>query len=160
MNDRPPEDELAHHEAGHAVVSAVLGFPPDYVTLVQDGNAAGASGHAGGYKMVRAPGVMDQMTVSYAGYAAHIKYAPHAEERALAGARDDFERAERCMSVLPIDAGGTAPVVRHYQAEAAKQVDANWPAIQRVATALQAEKSIDSARLQELIGSPPPSTAG
>ena len=104
MDDPTPEGELAHHEAGHAVVSDALGFPPDYVTLIQDGNAAGASGHTGGDKMVNAPGVMDQMIVSYAGFAAHVKYAPapEARERARRGASADYRLAERCMSVLPV----------------------------------------------------------
>lgn len=153
MDDRPPVDELAHHEAGHAVVEVVLGTVPDYVTIVQNGNAAGGSGHIGGYKMVRGPGVMDQMTVSYAGYAAHIKYAPDAEERARAGARDDFDTAERCMLTLqryPIPG-----VLEFHQAEAARLVDEHWPAIQRVAAALQVEKTIEAERLQELINGGP-----
>jgi len=149
VNARPPEEELAYHESGHAVVSAVLGFPPDYVTIVQDGNAAGGSGHTGGYKMVKAPGIMDQMTVSYAGYAAHIKYEPDAEERALAGARDDFEKAKRSMLLIR---GQPIPgVLEHYRKEAARMVDENWSSIQRVAQALVIEKTIDTERLQQLI---------
>lgn len=151
MSDRPPEDELAYHEAGHAVVSAVLGFPPDYVTLVQDGNAAGASGHTGGNKASRAPRVMDQMTVSYAGYAAHIRYAPEAEERARRGARDDFEKAERCMNVLPMAPGERGALIQHKRSEAAELVGKHWSAVQRVAAALQEEKRIDAARLQRLL---------
>lgn len=102
------------------MVSAVLGFPPDYVTVVQDRHAAGESGHTGGYKMVNGPGVMDQLTASHAGYAAHIKYAPNAEERTSAGARDDFEWAERSMLLLR---GHPIPdVLEYYRKEAPRPV--------------------------------------
>ena len=151
MDDHIPDDELAHHEAGHAVVSSVLGFPPDYVTIARDGSAAGASGHAGGYKMVHGLGNLDQMTVSYAGYAAHVKYAPDAGERALRGARNDFGKAEKCMDVLPLGPGEREALMQLKRSEAAKLVDEEWPAVQHVARALQVEKTISSARLQELI---------
>lgn len=151
MSGRLHDEELAHHEAGHAVVSTVLGFPPDYVTIIKDGKAAGASGHEGGYKMPKAPPPMDQMIVSYAGYAAHIKYAPGAEERALVGASDDFENAERAMCRLRLSPGEPEALIEHKRAEAARLVEVNWRAIQRVAGALQIEQVIDTARLEELI---------
>lgn len=151
MNGRAPDDEIAHHEAGHAVVEVVLGTVPDYVTIVQDGSAGGASGHTGGHKMVHGPSGFDQMTVSYAGYAAHVKFAPHAEERARIGAQPDFEKAKQCMSSYRTSPGEPEALMASKRSEAARLVDEHWPAIQRVAQALVVEKTIDSARLQQLI---------
>jgi hypothetical protein len=46
------EEATAYHEAGHAVVGALRNRPPDWVTIIADGGAAGKTefptiGHPG-----------------------------------------------------------------------------------------------------------------
>ena len=147
----PILDEIAHHEAGHAVLGALLGSVPDTVTIAAKGNVVAFSGSSGCYRLVHCPRTLDQMTISFAGYAAHVKYMPSAEERARRAAHVDFVRAQQCMIVLYLNADDQEALMKRKREEAARLVDHYWPAIQRVAHALMQNGTINSSQLRVLI---------
>jgi hypothetical protein len=55
------------------------------------------------------------------------------------------------MSAYRMNPGEPEALMANKRGEAARLVDEHWPAIQRVAQALVLEKTIDAARLQQLI---------
>jgi ATP-dependent Zn protease len=153
------EEATAYHEAGHAVVGAVRGRPPIFVTIIPDGRIAGKNefpedcrpefkNHFGDSPEKRAY-IETRILTEVAGTAAHDLHIP---ERA-----HDWSDAydEQCASTLIDENAGWADsepdsYFQQLQETARGLLQTNWPWVEAVARALIERKTISTAEVMEL----------
>lgn len=92
-------EEVAIHEAGHAVVSYKVGREPSYVTIVARGNHGGYMQYSGEDMPVHTKKqLLDQIKISLAGRAAELIY--YKEEGLTTGAYDDLKKATEIAKAM------------------------------------------------------------
>jgi hypothetical protein len=161
MTPSPSTDEeaTAYHEAGHAVVGAVRGRAPIFVTIIPDGGAAGKNefpedwrpefkGHLGGSPEKRTY-IETRILIEVAGTVAHDLRFP---ERGR-DAGDAYD--EQCAREIIEDNAGWADsdrdnYFRQLQESARDLLQTDWPWVEAVARALIERKTISTAEVMEL----------
>ena len=153
------EEATAYHEAGHAVVGAVRGRAPIFVSIIPDGGAAGKNefpidcrpefkSHFGDSPEKRAY-IEIRILTTFAGTVAHdLRFPERAHD--AGGAYD-----ERCARALIEDNAGWADNDREsyfqqLQETARGLLQTNWPWVEAVARALIERKTIWTAEVMEL----------
>lgn len=139
--DTPQTDRrVAYHEAGHAVVAAVLGYAPIRVTVVRDGDCMGK--------------VTVQAKFSVEENAAYLLAGSIAEVRSQ-------QRAETSLSCVVNCARGDIEELRKLQGndepldiEAALRLTGeilshNWQRVERIAEGLLTTRTLDTIDLME-----------
>ncbi|MBV9358771.1 MAG: hypothetical protein JO023_24965 [Chloroflexi bacterium] len=142
------DEDLAYHEAGHAVAALVLGHSVVRVSVVRDDPSRG----------VRVPSfvsedlppgseaVRDRILVNLAGNAAQHVRNPTSPRQQDA---KDWPRAEAL-------AGSTEILEAEWQrAVALLQVPEHWERVERIAQALLAEPVLEAAQIAEVAGRAP-----
>lgn len=138
-------EEVAHHEAGHAVASYALGrFDSVYrVTIVPTNDYLGIVDGSFDDDGTQAC-VEDHITGLYAGFAAQVRFDHVSEERARAGASDDDAKADDLMRFLPRE-GADESVFRD---RAASLVEQHWPKIEALARQLLVHRTLDQSECE------------
>jgi hypothetical protein len=135
----------AHHEAGHAVLHLAFGDQLDHVRVVPDGKCVLVEGQFHDF--------LTRMITLYAGTAAHEQWARlHGLPRPTMAAElensTDLQKCERTL--LDVAEGDRDEVRAAVQARTVQLVEHHWPAIERVATALERHGVLDAATVKEL----------
>lgn len=150
-------EQIAHHEAGHAVIRAVL--LGDYLPVeIFDQPVDGADGiaHGTGRAIRNRHEVYQRVLVTMAGPIAEAKYLADAgidlDDEAwlqvMCGAEgDDYEAEALIAKMGPLD-----PWWEIYQDETSELVATHWPAVERVAGALVECGRLDGEALRAAIG--------
>jgi hypothetical protein len=156
--------EIAHHEAGHAVIARALGVGVVYVAMfaTSDDNRANAKSVSASYKArdAETPALLAALkidaTVALAGPYAQHRFRPRAVKQLMRGGEGDCQRALGCLvhavrlerqGVRPLAQSGFIEISRdvldeakarfqNLEDEVAALVARHWPAIERVAAAL------------------------
>jgi ATP-dependent Zn protease len=153
------QEATAYHEAGHAVVGAVRGRAPIFVTIVPDGGAAGKNefpkdwrpefkDHFGESPEKRAY-IETRILTEIAGTVAHdLRFPERAHD-----AGDTYD--EGCARALIEDNAGwadsdRASYFRHLQETARRLLQTNWPWVEALVRALIERKTISTAEVMEL----------
>src|SRR5271166_1601616 len=153
------EEATAYHEAGHAVVGAVRGRAPIFVTIIPAGGAAGKNefpkdwrpefnNHLGDSPEKRAY-IETRILTEVAGTVAHdLRFPERAQD-----AGDAYD--ERCARALIEDNIGWADNDRdsyfqQLQETARGVLQTNWPWVEAVVRALIECKTISTAEVIEL----------
>ena len=145
-----PLECTAYHEAGHAVVAHVMGFPVNGATIVSDEDTEGkcrAPTNPHGY-VWSTPRECREITraaiiVFFAGDQAEKLFHPGQDPT---GGGDDNYQTFRLM-----DQFGVAPREAHRK-EARKILRQNWALVERVASALLGRKTLNLDEMTELLG--------
>jgi hypothetical protein len=168
----------AIHEAGHAVVARVLGITVHFVSMrsTAEGNL-GAVDTDAPYLLAKSLNLAQQTVVyesgakvALAGLAAQSRAYPDTVPTGIVETEGDIATAQRlARTIVWIGAGNPLPdndqtevvlgtLLSDAQAlydrlvrEAIALVDEHWPAIERVATALERHDRIDQTELDRLI---------
>eukprot|EP01037_Dinobryon_pediforme_P027469 gene27469-30368_t len=160
-NQRQTIDEqaTAYHEAGHAVVGAVLGRAPIFVTIVPDGAVAGKNefpddwchefkSHFGDSPRKRAY-IETRILTAVAGTVAHdLRFPERVHD-------EGDENDERCARAIVEDNAGWADGDRdsyfqHLRASARRLVQLHWSWVHAVADALIERKTITTFDIMKL----------
>jgi hypothetical protein len=162
--------KVAYHETGHAVIARVLGVEVAYVTTFPTGNNTAVTharslGYEARDKGVAAfvAGLEADAVVALAGLAADER-----RKRTTATSRkdyeDDIQRAQAYVGLaVRASQEGAVPHVEYFDTpgnidrhrlwdETVALVDANWPAIERVAAELLARTVLVQEDIDRLIG--------
>ncbi len=152
-----PQEYVAIHEAGHAVVGLLLGKPLDVVTIEPDVDA-GNAGHAitdhgdpyadlGGEDW----NLMVRAISAYAGHMATIRLGCN-EDCVEAGAENDYmEAAFACDSIAGPDEDYCAELQKSASETARMMVDMCWSQIRLLASALEEQRTIAGADVLDLL---------
>jgi hypothetical protein len=163
---------IAHREAGHAVIARKLGIPVDH-TIVRGGRGANPFGGSMGDPdtEARVAAYESDAVVALAGLAAQRRLQGREEMFVTDDLFEDDDdmanprRAIYCAICLrtgkPLPVEGVAvdrlavdamtDAFRRFQTEAIRLVRVHWPAIARVAKALERHGRIDQTELDRLI---------
>lgn len=173
MKPRPrvsARTRLAYHEAGHAVLSAAIGNPPDYVSIR-------ATGHALGHNLLQpSQHASSRIQVHLAGYAAeHIltgrrptQFRQEIVFSALAqffdGVREALETVEHsedrdgyravediCRLAVFEDEKAICKEVERYYAITVDSLTCVWRSVEAVAKGLLKHEALERPRLDEAI---------
>ena len=153
------EEATAYHEAGHAVVGAVRGRAPIFVTIIPDGGASGKNefpedwrpefkNHLGDLPEKRAY-IETRILTEVAGTVAHdLRFPERAHD-----AGDAYDK--RCARAIIEENAGWADSNRdsyfqQLQETARGLLQTNWPWVEAVARALVERKTILTAEVMEL----------
>ena len=142
------KDQLAYHEAGHAVVGAVLGAPPSKVTIRQEGAWGGHTltnpdrGHHG---------VQDRALVALAGYVVQVKYAPDSAELAGKGSYQDFKTARWCSERMFSHRLVGERNNKRLEELTEKLIEDHWPVVVEFAETLLTKEVLDQNEIDELL---------
>lgn len=130
MIDADDKWPIAYHEAGHAVANAVLGGVGSRVTILEKGEELGSAQVAFTYDdPLGEEALTAHIIIDLAGYVSQVRYAPHDEEGAMAGAKRDFEGVQRLISLR-------GKTLSYWFRRTKTFVEENWSSIQAVAEAL------------------------
>ena len=153
------EEATAYHEAGHAVVGAVRGRAPIFVTIMPDGGASGKNefpedwlpefqSHLSDSREKRAY-IETRILTEVAGTVAHdLRFPGRARD-----AGDAYD--ERCVRAVIEENAGWADNDRDSYFQQLKEtarglLQTNWPWVEAVARALIERKTILTAEVMEL----------
>ena len=159
-----PIEQTAYHEAGHAVVSVLVGLEFEYVTIDENGDALGHVHYPGWQELVRRAGddpkeagwgLSDSHHLDDASPAAVRWFEQHAVS-ALAGwhaekmgtgvdnhegREHDLETAHEFAMALA-GAEETQTILTRAESDAERLLRENWQAVQMVAEALIAKRKL------------------
>jgi hypothetical protein len=153
------EEATAYHEAGHVVVGAVRGRPPNSVTIIRDKNSAGKNEFSDDcpskFKNYLSDSrekrkyVETRILISIAGTIAHDLRSPDR----VHDSADEYD--ERCAQMIIEQNAGWAGDNRdgyfqQLQEIGRSLVRANWPWVESVARALIEHKTIGKAEIIKL----------
>lgn len=145
---------VAHHEAGHAVARHVL-FPSTFchfVRVIRRGDYLGE--HAWEFPLSAKPTEIEiesAVVTLCAGFAAHLHLVANDTRRARLWASDDDSEAARFLAMLDLDADGLQETEARLRERASSLVDAEWPAIEALATELVSLKRIEGDEVAGII---------
>lgn len=150
-----PPEEVAYHEAGHAVISHMLGYEVEHVSIAEAEDSRGRVWHApipdemrqyievaDVLDMQYEPWLMMHAIVSMAGFAAQRRYFPGADEYAATSDREHW----RELALFACDDGDEVNLwEQRLQIRTASLVEKLWPQIERVAHALLERQDLDAS---------------
>jgi ATP-dependent Zn protease len=153
------EEATAYHEAGHAVVGAIRGRPPDFVTIIPNGRVAGKNEfpkdwrpefkkHFGDTPAKRAY-IETRILIALAGTIAHdLRFPTRAHD-----AGDQFDERE-ARDFIEDQAGWADDCRDSYFGQLRERarglVQMNWPWVEAVAGALLESKTISGETVGRL----------
>ncbi len=150
---RPSEpDSVCWHEAGHAVMAALLGVLVVSASVKRDGGWAGAVAHYGHREPIET-----RLRISLAGPVAENLAAGRSGELPeclTSASEDDFQaskliRQHRYLSLTNAEARRD-PLYADALADTISRLRANWQKVRAVAQALNARQTLDATEILRL----------
>jgi hypothetical protein len=151
-------EATAYHEAGHAVIAYVLGYRPQFVTIVPTLDTAGHIIHPNPLDgCQRNPDSSDEarlrieslITICFAGPIAQKRYNPRSWRRAHG--QWDYEKVAELGLRVCGSAEQARAFIRWREIAACDMVRAHWPRIQLVAGQLLERENLSHTDLDAII---------